>query len=135
MSLIPLSAIKRAFETPWSYPPGTPFVAAVHVADRIALAGVLLAFGLALYWFVRGPADPPRVAAALFALAGLIFQRTDHWQNVYDFARVYTPLLICLAAVAAQRRNPWLLAPLVMILPRIAIQLTPQLLGVLRWIA
>jgi hypothetical protein len=135
MSLIPLSAILRVLKTPWQYPPGTPLVAAVHAADYLALAGVLLAFGLALYWFLRGPVDPPRIAAALFALMGLMIQRTDHWQNVYDFGRVYTPLLLCLAAVAAQYRKPWLLAPVGMILPRVAVQLTPQFLGVLRWIA
>jgi hypothetical protein len=135
LSPVPLSAILRVLKTPWQYPAGTPLVGAVHAADYLALAGVLLAFGLTLYWFLRGPFEPPRIAAALFALMGLILQRTDHWQNVYDFGRVYTPLLLCLAAVAAQYRKPWLLAPIGMILPRVAVQLTPQFLGIIRWIA
>jgi hypothetical protein len=135
LSLIPLSAILQALKNPWNYPAGTPFVTGVHVADYVALAGVLLGFGLALYWCFRGPTDPPRIAAMLFALTGLVLQRTDHWQNVYDFGRVYTPLLLCLAAVTAQLRKPWLLAPVAMIMPRLVIQLTPQMLGVARWIA
>src|SRR5262249_41410422 len=98
-----------------------------------ALAGVLLGFAFAFLWFARAPGDPLRVAAMLFATMALVFQRIDHWQNVYDFGRVYTPLLLCLSALAAQYRNPWLLTPVAMILPRIAIQLAPQVLGVIRW--
>jgi hypothetical protein len=134
MSLIPLSAILQALENPWRYPTGTPFVGVVHLADYIALAGLLMGFGLILYSYVREPSDPLRIAALLFVLTGLVFQRTDQWQNVYSFGRVYTPPLLCLAAVAAEHRRPWLLAPVAMILPRVAIQLTPQALGIVRWI-
>jgi hypothetical protein len=134
MSLIPLSAILRVFQNPWTYPAGTPFVSAVQVADYMALSGVLLGFALSIYWYVRNPSDPPRSAAVVFALMGLVVQRTDHWQNVYDFGRVYTPLFLCLSAVAAQRRDPLLLAPVAMMLPRLAIQLAPQMMGVVRWI-
>lgn len=133
ISLVPLAAIFRALENPWKYPPGTPLIGAVHVADYAALAGMLLGFGLALYWWARRPTDPPRIAAMLFAVIGLVLQRPDPWQSVYHYGRVYTPLLLCLAAVAAQCRKPWLLAPCGMILPRVAIELAPQMLGVLRW--
>lgn len=135
MSMVPLSAILRVLGHPWKYPPGTPFASTVVLADYLALAGVLLAFGFAFIWFARRPADPIRIAAALFATMALVFQRTDHWQNVYDFGRVYTPVLLCLAGVAAQSRNPWLLLPIAMLLPRIAIQLAPQALGIIHGIA
>ena len=71
----------------------------------------------------------------LFATMALVLQRTDHWQNVYDFGRVYTPVLLCLLAIAAEYRKPWLLTPLGMMLPRLAIQLAPQMMGVLRWVS
>jgi hypothetical protein len=134
-SLIPLSSILWVLANPWSYPPGTPFPDAVRAADYLALAGVLLAFGLAFVGFLRKPGDPLRIAASLFAAMALVVQRPDQWQNVYSFGRVYTPVLLCLAAIGAQDRNPWLLAPVAMMLPRIAIQLAPQVLGVIRWIA
>lgn len=133
-SLIPFSAILPAVLNPWKYPPEVPFVAAVHVADYVALAGVLLGFGLAFLWFVRAPHSPLRIAAMLFAAMGIVLQRGDHWNNVYDYGRVYSPLFVCLAATAAERRKPWLLAPIAMMLPRLAIQLTPQVLGILRWL-
>ncbi len=133
-STIPFSAIVRVLGHPWKYPPGTPFAGAVVVADYLALAGVLLAFGFAFLWFARTPDNPLLICAALFAALAVAFQRPDHWQNVYDFGRVYTPVLLCLSGVAATSRNPWLLMPLALMLPRIAIQLTPQVLGVIHWI-
>jgi hypothetical protein len=42
-------------------------------------------------------------------------------------------MLLCLSAIAAQYRKPWLLAPVAMMLPRIAMQLAPQALGVVRY--
>jgi hypothetical protein len=134
-SLIPFSSILLALGHPSSYPPGTPFAVAVRAADYLALAGMLLAFGLAVRWFVRGPREPARIAAMLFTVTGMVMQRNDLWENVYSFGRAYTPLLLCLSAVAAEYRKPWLLAPVVLILPRISIQLAPQVMGVIRWAA
>ncbi|MDQ6679149.1 MAG: hypothetical protein M3Z09_17850 [Acidobacteriota bacterium] len=134
LSLMPFSAILQVLRNPWRYPPGTPFGDAVRMADYLALAGVLLGFGFALLWFARrGPSAPPRMAAVLFTAVALVMQRTDHWLNVYDFGRVYTPMLICLSAAAAQYRKLWLLTPVAMMMPRLAIQLAPQVLGVIRW--
>jgi hypothetical protein len=124
------------------YPAGIPFTTVIQAADYLALAGILLAFGLGMYLFSRSPSDPVRGAAFLFASLGLTFlclpppdplQSSNQFRNVYDFGRIYTPLLLCLAAVAAQRRSPWLLAPCALMLPRITIQLVPQILGVIRW--
>jgi hypothetical protein len=103
----------------------------VVVADYLALTGAVLAFALALVWFARHPCDPLRIAAALFAALGLLFQIAGQWQNVFTFGRIYTPLLVCLSGTAALARNPWLLLPVALMLPRIAIQFAPQVLGVI----
>jgi len=132
---VPFWSVLRALGNPPSYPPGTPFANAVVTADYLAFAGVLLGSGLALVWASRGPRDPLRIAAAMFAMMAILFDITGQWESVYNFGRLYTPMLVCLAGVAAQSRNPWLLLPVAMMLPRIAIQLTPQLLGVIHWIA
>jgi hypothetical protein len=134
-SLVPCSAIVAALRHPPGYPPGTPFLNAVVAADYLALTGAVLAFALAILWFLRGPSDPVRIAALLFAILGLALQRPDLWQNVYNFGRLYAPLFVCLSGLAATSRNPWLLAPVAMMLPRIAIQLAPQALGIIHWIA
>ncbi len=140
-ALIPVWPIVRALLHPSKYllgaqyPLGTPLAGAIVAADYLAFAGVLLGFGLALLWLARGPLDPPRIAAALFAVMGLLFQIAGQWDNVFTFGRIYTPLLLCLSALGAQTRNPWLLLPAALILPRVAIQFAPQVLGVIHWMA
>ncbi len=134
MSLMPFAGVFRAILHPWTYPAGTQFVTAVRVADYLALAGMLLAFGLTLIWFARRPDDPSLMAAMLFTAMALLMNYPDPWPNVYHYGRGYTPVLVCLAGIAAQYRKPWLLAPVAMMLPRIAIQLAPQALGIFRWI-
>ncbi len=133
--LIPFVSIFQALAHPSRYPASTPFAGAVVAADYVAIAGAVLGFVFALVWFVRGPWDPPRIAAALFAMMGLFFQIAGQWENVYTFGRIYTPMLLCLSAMAAETRNPWLLMPVALMLPRIAIQLMPQVLGIVHWIA
>ena len=135
VSMVPFSSILWVLANPWKYPTGTPFAGAVLVADYLALAGVLVAVGLAFYWCAREPSDPVRIAAALFATMAVVLQRTDIWLNVYSFGRVYTPLLMCLSAIAARYRKPWILTPVAMMLPRLGIQLAPQMVGVMHWVA
>ncbi|MGB6943809.1 MAG: hypothetical protein WBE37_15525 [Bryobacteraceae bacterium] len=133
-SFIPFKQIARALAHPSKYPASVPFLPAVAGADYLAFAGVLLAFGFALLWFVRVPYDPARITAALFAIMALFFQITGQWENVYTYGRIYTPVLLCLAAIGAEQRNPWLLLPVAMLLPRIAIQFAPQVLGIIHWL-
>lgn len=139
LSFVPLSGIIHVLIHPAMYRAGTPFLfvvhAIVHAADYLALAGVLVAFGMAIVWFRRAFSEPVRIAALLFALLVLVVQKIDIWQDVYNFSRVCTPLLLCLAALAARYRKPWLLAPTLMILPRLGIQLASQFLGIVRWVA
>jgi hypothetical protein len=130
---MPFSSILTALSNPWKYPSGTPFPDAVRAADYLALAGAVLAFAFAVTWFVRKASDPVRITAVLFASMGIVLQRTEHWENVYHFGRIYTPLLLCLLATGAQYRKVWLAAPVAMMLPRLAIQLAPQAVGVFRW--
>ena len=131
-SFVPFSAIFRALAYPVAYPAATPLVSFIHLSDAFALAGMLLAFCFALYCFIRYPKDPVTIAALIFALLEMFLQRTDLWQNAYDFGRVFSPLLLCLTALAARRRNAWLVTPVLLIAPRIAIQLAPQALGIAR---
>ena len=134
LSVAPFATILQALEHPLQYPPSVPFAAAVRMGDYFAIAGALIGFGMAIVWFARRPCDPLRIAAILFTLLGLLVDITDQWYTVYAFGRYYTPMLVCLSGMAAQSRNPWLLLPVAMMLPRIAIQLAPQALGIVHWI-
>ncbi len=131
---IPFVQIARAWAHPSKYPASVPLIPAVVGADYLAFVGVLLALGFALLWFIRVPYEPARITAALFAFMALFFQITGQWENVYTYGRIYTPVLLCLAAIGAEQRNPWLLLPVAMLLPRIAIQFAPQILGIIHWL-
>lgn len=131
--LVPFLTIVRALEHPAEYPASVPFVAAIHVADYVALGGALLGFAFAIACFAQHPAEPWRMAAILFTILGLTIEIPAQWIDVYSFGRYYTPIWVCLAGAAAQTRNPWLLLPIAMVLPRVAIQLAPQALGVIHW--
>ncbi len=133
-SMVPFSGILRALLHPWPYPPGTPLMAWVQAADFLALTAVLLAFAMTLAHCFRRPVHPAGILAILFVAMGIIVQRTDFWTNVYGFGRVYTPLLLCLAAFSIETRRAIPLAPAALMLPRIAIQFVPQLEGVAHWL-
>jgi hypothetical protein len=53
-------------------------------------------------------------------------------QHVYDSGRVYTPLLLFLAVQALRERSILRLTPWLAVVPRVGMQMAPQILGVLR---
>ena len=137
-------------------PVGGTFAGVVLLAHWVALAGalILLLGGLrplmANWWAPwRGatrrtqPDDldapcrrPARLAAVAFAVLGLSLAvvYSDHWNHVYSFGRVHSPLiLLLLGANAPPSRLP--IAALALMLPRTLMQLAPQVVGVVRMAA
>jgi hypothetical protein len=130
---IPLASTLGAIFHPQAYPAGTPLPGIVQAADILALAGALAAFVLAVY-LIAGlrRIGPESFAALCFTLTGIFSQRPDQWQQVFDFGRVYTPLLLLLAVQAMRRRQMYWLAPWLMMTPRVAMQFAPQVAAVAR---
>lgn len=144
-SLVPLSGIVRALVHPAPYAAGAAGATGLHGAwramaptamqmmDGLALVGIVLAFGLAARWLRAEPRSATAWAAALFALLGVFVQRPDNWAHVYDFGRVYSPLLLLLAFDQGVPRRQWgFLLPWWLILPRILFQLTGPAMAMLR---
>jgi hypothetical protein len=103
--------------------------------DYLAVAGILLAFAIAFPLARKTGFNPRGWAMVLFVLLGVLLRR-DQWLEVSDIGRVLSPLLILLAleppVLKREARFDWLpLAPLCMVAPRCALQLAPQVLGVL----
>jgi hypothetical protein len=72
------------------------------------------------------------MAAALFAVLGVVSQRADQWLFVYDYGRVYAPLAVLLL-LRGLREGRWLMAlPVVLMWPRILLETTMQVVGILR---
>jgi len=129
---IPLSGIARRFLHPTAYAlPAFQDIMAV-LCDWVALAGILAACVFAVLLVRRAGVSPPTVAALLFALLGVLLWPLNEWVTVYDYGRLLSPLLIFLALQGVRSRKWIWLAPLAMVIPRIAIQLAPQFIGVAR---
>jgi hypothetical protein len=130
-SFVPLGGIVNALLHPAAYGSGVP--AAVKTAlDAAALVGIVLAFVLAAWWLKSAPRSPRAWGAALFALTGVFVQRPDNWAHVYDYGRVYSPLLLLLAMDALSRRDARRAAPWLLMEPRLLWQLTGPAAAALR---
>jgi len=131
-SLAPLSAIWSAVLHPMSYPAGMHWAGLAKICDYLALAGILAAFALALLWNLRRKPDPLSLTVLCFVAMGLILQQTDHWLHVYDYGRVYSPVLLFLGLQSLQRQSYLAGLPMLLMLPRIAMQFGPQILGAIK---
>jgi hypothetical protein len=124
-SWIPGNAIVQVMAHPSSYPEHAGIIQAL---DAVSVLAVVSSFFLALVCF-REPYGP---SATLFALLGIFLQRVENWQQLFDYGRVYTPVLAFLALYGLSRRVRWAFAPLLLVTPRLGLQLAPQILGIAR---
>ena len=131
VSFVPLSGILTSLAHPAPYADKMPMVARLDQAtDALALLGVVAAFVLAWGPLRERRLGPGDLAGMLFALLGLVVQRVDHWGHVFDFARVYSPLLVVLLADSLRTRRLVNLVPVLSMYPRILLQVGSQIVGV-----
>ena len=129
---VPLGGIVAALLHPRPYGDKAPAIAWLdQVADAVALMGILLAFVQALRWRGR-TTGAVGYAGLLFAALGVVLQRPDHWHHVFDFGRVYSPLLLFLGLDAPAGRAARAILPTALTYPRIGLQLGSQVVGVVR---
>jgi hypothetical protein len=130
--LYPLVGIVMKLFRPESYPFGPVLAHAIQAADAIALCGFLLAMGLAVWGMRKGRLDQEQWATIAFAALTLALSVPGFWRNVYGWGRPFSPLVFLVGLRALSGGSPWLLAPILMMDLRIAVQWAPQLWGVLR---
>jgi hypothetical protein len=132
LSQVPLEGLTARIAAPYRYPFSGWINIASTALDYAALAGIAFAIALAFYLLWRRDWGPLQAAAGLFALLAMFLNSPGAWTEVYAFGRTLSPLLLFLALAGLWRRN-WLYAlPLGLVIPRTAIQLGPQLAGILR---
>lgn len=144
-SFVPLQGTVHAFLEPpdrGEPPPSTEAISPLRARwrrvapvvtatlTRAALLGALCAIGMGLA-LLRDPTDPTHLVASAFALLGVFLQRPDNWLQVYDFGRVYSPLLIVLAmrSVAGSR---WGLLPIALMAPSMLMQTSGEVSGIVK---
>ncbi len=132
LSRIPFQGIAERIATPYHYQFSALINAASTVLDYVALAGIMLGVGLALRMIWRREWGPVQAAACLFALLAAFLYSPGAWTEVYAFGRTLSPLLVLLALAGLSHRDWLRLLPLAFVIPRTAIQMAPQLSGVVR---
>lgn len=128
---IPLHAILLRTLFPMRYTQPGRWMMLVAITDYVALLGVWIALAGAVRLLAERRA--PRLvetAAGLFALMAIFLSFPGAWDETFGFARIFTPLLMLVPLAGVERRAWWMLAPALLVLPRIGIQLGGQVPGI-----
>ncbi|MGA2724795.1 MAG: hypothetical protein ABSG79_20595 [Bryobacteraceae bacterium] len=128
---IPLWGLMRSLWLPTSYPFGPVTNAAIRAFDGVELAGLTLAMALAFRNLRKVLFDPVRTACLLWAIFGMTFSEF-FWTDCYAAARILSPLLLFLFLRSLSSDGKLGRLPLAMVVPRVWLEITPQVLGVLR---
>jgi hypothetical protein len=115
---------------PTQYPVDIPFAWAIQLADMVALGGAALAVILGLAYSRFGRAEAPTVAALLFAALAAFVQAGDLWVHL---GRIISPVLLILTSEWIRSGRVLLMAPTLLILPRVLMQFGKQIHGVLHF--
>lgn len=107
---------------------------ALTALDYLALLGMALAVVLAVRFVLERSRGPQEFAGLLYAFMVVSLAFVFSQGDVYTFPRVASPLLVLVALHGLAPGARAGLLPLVLVVPRLAAQLSPQLLGVLRGI-
>jgi hypothetical protein len=135
LSALPLHDLLGVVRQPFLYPWETLTNAVVIAADLAAVAGSLLAIGLAFrsrgLWS-RSVLELSVVVLGVLGVVMALFGSRDIWVHVYGHARLLSPLLVLLALRSLERKAWSDLSPLPLVAPRIGLQFASDALRVLR---
>ena len=128
---IPVWGVIQSLGSPTAYPFGPVTNAAIRAFDSLELAGVILAMALAFRDLRKALDEPVRTACLLWAVFGLTLSAFT-WTDCYATARILSPLLLFVFLRSLSGGEKLGRLPLAMVVPRVWLEITPQVLGVLR---
>jgi hypothetical protein len=128
----PFAGILHRTLHPFPYAITGRWVAAAALLDYAALIGIWVALVLTAGLAIRKRNGIIENCACVFAFAAVWLGKEDIWNGAYEFGRTMSPLLLLLGLVAVRDRKPLFALPAVLVVPRILLQLEPQLLGMFR---
>lgn len=133
---LPFAGILFATRTALELPADSAAALFTVLVHGLAVSGLWLATacGAVLVWRRRHCLGPLEAAIGLFAALALIVADQRMWADAYAYGRVFSPLLILLAAAAVEARSPWMAAPLAMVSLRTAVQAATHLPPILHGI-
>ncbi|MCX6628700.1 MAG: hypothetical protein NTW28_13855 [Candidatus Solibacter sp.] len=124
--LIPFKGILETLLDPITYQLSGTVNAALRWLDRLELLGFVLAVLLGAWLVRRNGFGPMEAAIVLWSVTGLCLPR-GFWEECDAGARVFTPLLIYVMLLSAPTARWKAVAPLLMVLPRVALQVLSPL--------
>lgn len=127
----PLAGIILRTIHPVQYAITGRWVALAAILDYLALLGIWLALALTVRQVIRRSFDLTTFCLLCFAFGALCLGKTDIWAGAYEFGRTMSPFLILLGLLAISDKKLYFLLPLSCVLPRILLQLEPQVRGIL----
>ncbi|HWR50713.1 MAG TPA: hypothetical protein VN428_06380 [Bryobacteraceae bacterium] len=113
-------------------PVSTLWLRAAWLFENLALAGIWLALTLSFYLVWRRRFGFMELSAIAFTAFASTLGKFDIWESAYATGRTMSPLLIVLGLISVRDRKPVFAIPLLLIIPRIALQYEAQLMGALR---
>jgi hypothetical protein len=105
---------------------------AAWTTEHLAFAGICLAIVCTGLLIARRQFGPVEITALLFAAFASLLGRADIWNSAYATGRTMSPLLLLLALIGFRDRRVWFVVPILLILPRIALQYQAQITSALR---
>jgi hypothetical protein len=130
LSFVPLSGIVNRILTPFP----SPFVGLLRILvialDFLALAGIVTGLAWAVWRGFQRAWTPVVIAAYLFALLAATLSNPEIWWEAYAFGRTLTPLVLLAALDGLNVRSILPALGLLLIDPRIGLQLGPQILKI-----
>ena len=127
-ALIPFKGILETLLNPIAYGFSGSAETGLRWLDRLALLGFLLAVLLSVWLVRRNSFGPMEAAIVLWSFIGLCLPRS-FWEDCYSGPRVFTPLLIYVMLLGAPLAGWRAMAPLLMVLPRVALQVLAPLIA------
>ena len=100
--------------------------------DYLLMAGVLLAVALTIRFVAKRTPGPLGIASLMFGLMAAWMVFFVALLDPYGYPRILTPMLVLVALQGLARNSLIGLLPAAMVTARVAAQLGPQVLGVLR---
>jgi len=120
---------------PRHYPLPAAIETITRLLDVLALIGIVGALAATGFLLATRRLDLLTIAAALFAVLAVVLTSPTYWNDAFEYARVFTPLLVLVALIAVAERDGtpqwwWMLVPAILVDLRVGLQLGPQVLGI-----
>ena len=132
LSRFPVETVFRRLMEPIEYPLPPALARTAMTLDYLALAGTGLALLFAARFALRKSAGPSELAGFLFFIMAVALGGIAGWSDPFGHPRAFSPVLMLVAARGLTVGSWWMALPLGLHLPRISMQLGPQLLGIAR---